>query len=226
MTKKNDLIDAIDRLLAVTSSGNLLSPNSQTIERAFEGYIFSLCYTAVVNLGGVATLTGIQTGPNPKKIILRGGPGHMWSDKQDFCFIDCSVNGKHFEVHIDVQYEGASGANHELDISIFSKIEADKIRNRKGIPTFKKGLIAGMECKFYTSTPGVSLARTFVGLLTDSPKGKRYYAFVSNQGTSGMKKFLKRNSHIKFFTETTPLDKDTEERFVKTLEQFIKEWSS
>ncbi|PKH10330.1 hypothetical protein [Planomicrobium sp. MB-3u-38] len=224
MTNETDLTNAIDDLLEITSKGNLLSRNSKTIERAFEGYIFSLCRRAVLNLGGKATLTGIRTGANPKIIILRGGPGYMWSDKQDFCFIDCIVNGMKFEIHLDVQYQGASGANHELDISIYSKTGADKSRSKKVFPKLNKDLIAGMECKFYTSTPGVSLARTFVGLLTDSTRGKKYYAFVSNQGTSGIKKFLNRNRHVSFFTEMTPLNYQTEDRFLKNLEQFIDEW--
>lgn len=224
MTSITDLENAIDNLLSLSSTGTILHLNSHTPERAFEAYIFSLCSKAVKNLGATATLTGSQSGPNPSIVIFRGSPGNIWSTSQDFCYLDCTLNDKSFEVHVDVTYEGRSGANHELDVSIYSKAQADTARSHRVFPKMQKSLIGAIECKFYTSTPGVSLARTFVGLLTDCSSGKKFKAFISNQATDGLKKFLSTGP-ARSFTDLSPLDVSSEDRFVKNLEQFLLEWS-
>ncbi|TKI71904.1 hypothetical protein FC756_03670 [Lysinibacillus mangiferihumi] len=227
MTSITDLKNAIDNLLSLSSTGAILHLNSHTPERAFEAYIFSLCSKAVKNLGATttatATLTGTQSGPNPSIVIFRGSPGNMWSVSQDFCYLDCTLNDKSFEVHVDVTYEGRSGANHELDVSIYSKAQANIARSNRVFPKMQKHLIGAIECKFYTSAPGVSLARTFVGLLTDC-SGKKFKAFISNQATDGLKKFLSTGPALSF-TDLSPLDVSSEDRFVKNLEQFLLEWS-
>lgn len=230
MTTITDLKNAIDNLLSLPSTRTRLHLNSDTQERAFEAYVFSLCSKAVNNLGlkpsvtATAILTGIQSGPNPTQAIFRGAPGNIWSDSQDFCYLDCTINDKRFEVHVDVTYEGKSGANHELDVSIYSKAQADAARTKRVFPKMNKPLIGAMECKFYTSTPGVALARTFVGLLTDSSSNKIFKAFISNQATDGLNKFLSIGP-ANSFTDLSPLDPDSEDRFIRNLEQFLLEWS-
>ena len=34
---------------------------------------------------------------------------------------------KAFEIHLDVQYEGSSGAIHEVDVSLFDHVAADRV---------------------------------------------------------------------------------------------------
>lgn len=223
MATLNQLKQAIDSLLGLSASGRLLRLNSNTCERAFEAYVLSLCAEAVRNAGGIATLTGINTGANPTIVVLRGGPGDMASTGQDFCYVDCVLSQKRFEIHADVEYEGQSGASHEIDVSICEASHAQDVRQSGRAPRTNKYLIAAIECKFYQSTPGVALARTFVGLIKDcSPN--RLNAFVSNKTSPGLDSFLSTAWEPKPFTDLTPLNLQAERRFVANVEQVLRQW--
>src|SRR5260370_30983718 len=115
MASLDELKQVIDNLLGLSSASQLLSLNSNTCERAYEAYVLSLCALAVRKAGGTATLTGINSGPNPAIVVFRGAPGDMASRAQDFCYMDCTLCRKRFEIHVDVVYEGQSGASHEID---------------------------------------------------------------------------------------------------------------
>jgi hypothetical protein len=219
-----ELQAAVDDLLGITGSGQLLQLNSNTLNRAYEAYVFGLCAKAVRSVGGTAVPTGITSGANPPQLVFRGGPGQMFSRDQDFCYLDCRLNTKRFEVHLDVTYEGMSGANHEIDISIVDAGHASQVRGNTIMPRTNKNLIGAIECKFYDSSPGVSLVRTFVGLLRDcSPN--RVNAFVANRSTSGIDMFLSKSWAPKSFVDLSPDNEIAENRFVWHLGQELKQWS-
>lgn len=223
MTKK-DIKKEIDRLLAFASKSQILTLNSDTVERAYEAYIWSLCKRAVEEAGGHAVLTGINSGDNPHQIILRGAPGSMASTAQDFCYIACRLNGKEFEIHLDVQYEGSSGASHEIDVSVYDQASADVVRRNGGLPRSGK-LIMAIECKFYTaSVPSAGLGRGFVGLVKDYP-GTRLNAFVSNKASKNLDKYFTNKSNIEPFTDLEPGKDAAAERFVRIIEQALRKWS-
>ena len=225
MPTLSQLKQTIDNLLALSAANQLLQLNSNTCERAYEAYVFSLCATAVVNAGGTTTLTGINSGPSPSIAVFRGAPGDMASTAQDFCYMDCLLGQKRFEIHVDVVYEGQSGASHELDVSICESGHAQDVRQSGRAPRTNKYLVAAIECKFYQSTPGVALARTFVGLVKDcSPN--RFNAFVSNQTSGGLDSFLSTAWAPKPFTDLTPLNPQSESRFVANLEQVLRQWAA
>uniref|UniRef100_UPI003FEE469D hypothetical protein n=1 Tax=Parasutterella excrementihominis TaxID=487175 RepID=UPI003FEE469D len=93
-----------------------------------------------------------------------------------------------FEIHVDVQYEGSSGASHEIDVSIYDHVSAEAVRSNGGLPRSSK-LIMAIECKFYMpSVPNAALGRGFVGLVRDYP-GTRLNAFVSNKASKNLNKF-------------------------------------
>ena len=209
MATLNDLKTAIDALLQLSATGRLLQLNSNTGERAYEAYVLALCGQAVRNLGGQAT----------------GGPGSMASRNQDFCFVDCSLRSKRFEVHADVEYVGQSGASHEIDVSFYDAQRARDVRFSKSSPRTNHNLLVAIECKFYESTPGVALARTFVGLISDCSTNQ-LDAFVSNKTSRDLDRFLSKKSAPEPFTDLTPLSSDTEQRFVRFLEQRLKKWAA
>lgn len=225
MPTLNQLKQIVDNLLGLTASNQLLQLNSNTCERAYEAYVLSLCADAVRNAGGTATLTGIVTGPNPATVVLRGAPGDMASRSQDFCYVDCILGPKHFEIHADVVYEGQSGASHEIDVSICEAAHARDVRQTGRAPRTNKYLIAAIECKFYQSTPGVALARTFVGLVKDCSKN-RLDAFVSNQTSPGLDSFLSTAWAPKPFTDLTPSSPQSVQRFVANVEQVLRQWEA
>src|SRR5262245_34236254 len=101
MANLQDLKDSVDALLSLSAANQLLQLNSDTCAKAYEAYVLSLCANAVRQCGGSAVPTGIVSGPNPTVIVLRGAPGSMASRGQDFCYIDCSLGQKRFEIHVD-----------------------------------------------------------------------------------------------------------------------------
>ena len=220
-----ELKQAVDDLLSIAAAGRLLQLNSDTCERAFEAYVLGLCADAVRAAGGSAVPTGIQNGPNPQVLVFRGAPGSMASQAQDFCYIDCGPGRKRFEIHVDVVYEGQSGANHEIDVSLCETSHAEDVRQTNRPPRTNRSLIAAIECKFYESTPGVALARTFVGLVKDC-SSNRLNAFVANQSSPGLDSFLSTSWAPKPFTDLTPLVPETERRFVSNVEQALRQWMS
>ena len=206
MTTLNDLRNAIDQLLEINATQRLLQLNSNTQERAYEAYILSLCCEAVHIQQGQATIIGINSGANPSTIVFRGGPGSMSSTNQNFCYADCRLRNKAFEIHADIEYVGQSGATHEIDVSIYDAQAAQNVRATGRSPRTNKSLIAAIECKFYTAQPGVDLARTFVGLATDCVSNK-FKAFVSNRSSPGIERFLSKTNSPEPFFDLTPLNR-------------------
>ncbi len=224
MATLQELKAAIDRVLNIGASRPLLTLRSNTCERAYEAYVFALCADAVRRAGGTAVVTGISSGANPSVLVFRGGPGSLASSYQDYCYVDCGLNGRQFELHVDVTFEGQSGANHEIDVSIVDKSHADDVRRFNRLPRTNKHLIGAIECKFYQSRPGVVLARTFVGLVRDC-SSNRFDGFIANRTTDELEAFLSTSWSPQPFTDLLPLNPDAEDRFVRSLEQVLRKWS-
>ena len=216
---------AIDKLLALKATKQLLQLNNNTCERAFEAYIFSLCCDAVRSAGGTVTLTGIKSGANPPIVVFRGAPGSMASNNQNFVYANCTLNQKSFEIHVDVEYQGTSGALHEIDVSICDHSHATAVRQTSATPKGAGGkLLAAFECKFYESTPGVNLGRTFVGLVSDCGS-LRLRGFISNVPSDKLKQYFSKTTRPEPFLGLNPTNTEAEERFVRNVEQVLRKWS-
>ncbi len=224
MATLKQLTDAVEKVLSNPAAKTSLQLNSPTRERAFEAYVFSLVVKAVIQAKGTVTISGINSGPNPNPIVFRGSPGHMSSRSQDFAYAECALSGKEFEVHLGVQYIGTSNALHEVDVSIFDHDRADQIRI-DGILPSTRNLRAAIECKFYDSNLGVTLGRTFVGLVSDLG-GLKIKSFASNGRSSGLADYFSKSDRPNPFFALTPLRPDIEERFVRSVEQDLRKWCS
>lgn len=224
MAAKAELKKKIDDLLALSGAHSALQLNADTMARAYEAYVWALCKRAVETFGGQAVLTGINSGPDPRPIVLRGAPGSMSSADQDYCYIDCTLGEKTFEIHLDVQYEGTSKAPHEIDISFCERDSADAVRATGRLPKSAK-LIMAVECKFYTAAPpGIAQGREFVGLLSDFPN-TRMNAFVSNRAAQNLGKYFANKSRIDPFTNLVPGDPVAENAFVYNIGQALRKWA-
>lgn len=224
MATLKELSDAVKKVLSHPSAKASIHLNSATRERAFEAYIFSLVIKAVLQAKGNVVIMGINTGANPNPIVFRGSPGHMSSCSQDFAYAECSLNGKEFEVHLGVQYIGTSNALHEVDVSIFDHERADQIRSDGVLPN-TRNLRAAIECKFYDSKLGVTLGRTFVGLVSDLG-GLKIKSFASNGRSSGLADYFSKSDRPNPFFALTPLRPDIVDRFVRSVEQDLRKWCS
>jgi hypothetical protein len=222
MATFQDLVQAVTNLLSIPTVPGILQLNNPTRERAFEAYIFGLVLQAIRNAGGAVQLIGINTGLNPNPIIFRGSPGQMSSQIQNFVYARCSLNSNEFEVHIDVQYQGSSGATHEIDISIYDGERADTIRFSGAIPHVRY-LYGAIECKFYDSTLGTALGRAFVGLVDDCGTLK-VNSFVTNGQNDGLARYFTHGRRPQPFFGLSPLRAHIVRRFVATVEQALRKW--
>jgi len=220
----NDLRAAITQLLGFPSVPSVLQLNSNTRERAFECYVFALVLRAVRQAGGTVELQGILSGPNPNPLVFRGGPGHLGSRAQDFCYARCSLNGRDFEVHADVAYLGSSGASHEIDVSLCDRSVADAVRQNPGLLPNTRGLRAAIECKFYDSQLGTALGRTFVGLVDDCGRVV-VKTFVTNGRSAPLAAYFSKASRPEVFFEVSPLIAGSRDRFAGVVEQALRRWA-
>jgi hypothetical protein len=216
---------AIVSLLNLPAARQLLNLNSNTCERAYEAYVFSLCCEAVRRARGIVQLTGIRSGSTPNPVVFRGAPGSMASQNQDFAYARCSLNQKGFEFHVDVEYQGTSAALHEIDVSMCDEDHATTVRTTRSTPkaTANKLLMA-FECKFYESIPSVSLGRTFVGLISDCGS-LRLKGFVTNVPSTKLIQYFSKTSRPQPFLGLNPLDPSSEERFIHNVEQELRRWA-
>lgn len=215
----------LEQLLNLPATGQLLQLNSQTIERAYEGYVAGLVAQAVRDAGGQAEIRGILTGAGaPATVVFRGGPGRMDSRDQDFCYFFCQLNGRSFEIHLDTKYVGSSGAIHEIDVSLFDHQTANNIRANGGMPKASGKLLMAIECKFYDQEPGALLARTFVGLVQDC-SGQRLNGFAANRGSRNLRRYLSKKGRPEPFLDLIPGDANSEDRFKRTVEQRLRQWA-
>jgi hypothetical protein len=216
---------AITSLLNLPMVGHLLQLNSNTCERAYEAYVFSLCCEAVRRAGGTVQLMGIRSGSSPNPVVFRGAPGSMASQNQDFAYASCSLNQKRFELHLDVEYQGTSGALHEIDVSMCDENHATAVRTTSSTPkAMGNKLLMAFECKFYESTPAVSLGRTFVGLISDCGP-LRLKGFITNVPSDKLTQYFSKSSRPQPFLGLNPLDAASEDRFIRNVEQELRRWA-
>ncbi len=216
MASLNDLRRAVTALLSVPGIRPVLQLNSNTRERAFEAYVFSLVLKGLRQAGAAVQLVGIQSGVDPTRWVFRGSPGQMSSTAQDFLYAECSLEDRSFEVHVDVQYEGSSGATHEIDVSIYDHRRADAVRRHNALPG-SNYLYGAVECKFYDSTLGTSLGRAFVGLVDDCG-ALVLKSFATNGKSDGLRKYFRQKRRPDPFFTLSPLRPKTVTRFLNKVD--------
>lgn len=224
MPTLTDLRTAVDTLLGLPAMASVLQLNSNTRERAFEAYVFSLLVRAVRQAGGTVELRGVTSGANPNPVVFRGAPGYMGSRAQNFCFARCKLHGKEFEIHIDVLYVGNSGATHEIDVSIYDRSAADAVRASPGLQPGTRSLRAAFECKFYDSNLGTALGRAFFGLVSDCGQLKAK-KFVTNGQSQGRARYFSKSGGPQAYFRVSPLVAADSDRFVRNVEQALRQWA-
>lgn len=219
-----DLQNAISQTFGQPNAPAVLQLNSATRERAFEAYVFALVVRAVRQAGGTANIRGIVSGANPSPIVFRGGPGLLGSRSQNFAFAQCSLGNKQFELHVDVQYEGGSGAIHEVDVSIFDQAAANNVRQSPNVFAKVNKLYGAVECKFYDSTLGTVLGRTFVGLVDDCGT-LQLKVFATNGSSPSLVRYFSPKTRPNRFFRLSPVYATNEAVFVDWMKHTLSEWA-
>jgi hypothetical protein len=223
MATYTDLTNAIDNLLALSVTGQTLQLNAAVREKAFEVYAMSLIAEGVRRAGGDFRVIGINSGISPNPVVFRAAPGSIFSNRQDFAYLDCTLLNRRFEIHVDVEYQGSNNATHELDISLIDHDKADGCRRGARNP---RTPIFIAECKFFSSSiPSIGQARSLVGLVSDF-NVKMGSAFISNGATNNLKNYLGIKSRPDPFPDLSPLDPGSEGRLITFIETKLRKWAS
>lgn len=219
-----DLQNAVTQVLNVPGIPAVLQLNSATRERAFEAYVFALLVNAVRQAGGTADIHGINSGINPATVVFRGGPGLLGSTAQDFAYAQCHLGNQDFEIHVDVQYEGSSGAIHELDVSLYERDAAERVRQAPNLFAKTNKLHGAVECKFYDSTLGTALGRTFVGLVDDCGT-LQLRLFSTNGLAQGLVRYFSPKKRPNRFFRLSPIRPGQQAEFVNFVKHILSEWA-
>ena len=212
MATRAEFESAIDALLSHPLGVNRYPRGKQYGGKVYEAYVFSLCVKAARELGANVELRGIQSSAKP--FLFRGAPGRIYSKFNNFGYAKFQLNGKKFEIHCSIEYEGRSGMSHELDVSILRSIDAQ--RCREGLTSPKAAsLVVALECKYYGGSLPKESARTFVGLIDDMGRNFRLSGLCSNSWNRDIGLYFspKRRPYSHF--GLGPLNTNAETRFLE-----------
>jgi hypothetical protein len=177
-----DLKDALGA--SVTPS---LTTSSATSD-LFEAYVFGILLQAARDQGAQLVTFEDVDGMRPTTFVFRTSPGYIYSREQPYCHAVIEFAGKPaLEAHVGIRVQGSSGVLHECDIAVLRQTEAVLCRRQMVQPRQSKVIIA-VECKFYSATIPLGLARGFVGLVSDVAQGDRY--FIVNTNSNQAEKYL------------------------------------
>ena len=192
-----------------TALGSALTPNLTAASAGsdlFEAYVFTLILRAATEEGATVTFENVD-GNRPQTFTFRTSPGQIWWDARPYTHAVLSFAGKpSLEVHLGVYIAGKSGVFHEADLAVLFRDEAQTCR-QNGVPPRSARVLIATECKFYSTTPGLGLARGFVGLCSDLTSRDCY--FVMNSTSNSVEKLLahkrKNWEHQVFPSSTGPV---------------------
>lgn len=210
---QNAIKSASTANLSAASSGNDL----------YECYIWSLVLNAARREGANIKLK-TRSGATAKNFYFRTSPSAIFSNQHDYCHAEL-----HFprvpvlEAHIGVYVSGKSKVNHECDVAVIFQDEADTCRNNNVHPRSSKVLLS-VECKYYlSSTLGVNLGRSFLGLIDDIYTDGRF--FVSTQNKGSVDKLFSRHRK-EYEIGLSPLTPDKETRLIGSFEKIFRNFKA
>lgn len=218
-----DLQSAIDALLNHPLGIGQYQLIRPVEEKAYEAYVFGLCIRAVRELGSIPVLRGINGPPAP--FVFRGAPGQIHSIARNYGFAEFSLNGEDFEIHAGVEFTGASGMTHELDVCIMRAEDAERCRQQPDDPP-SASLVAGFECKFYAGNLQKGLGRAFVGLIDDMGSNLRLSGFCSNSVHPQLREYFQPQRRPFPHFRMTPLEKSNEDIFVNRMKGELKKMTA
>lgn len=177
----DDLADVLDNCI---STRNIALSSDSDI---FEAYIFGLVVRAAREEGATISYQDVN-GRNVTNLLFRNSPGLIHSQNKNYTHgVIQFVNKPILETHVGVKVAGKSGVLHEADIAVLDRAEAEKCRRNNVSPRSSKILIS-VECKFYSSSLQLHLARSFLGLVSDFSVKEPF--FVSNTESNSVEKLL------------------------------------
>ena len=160
---KADLLNAIRAALhGVVHSGY---GTADVLDDIYEAYVWTRVLEAARRLGWAVSYS-TPAGHAPTTLLLRRGPGVIYSSAP-FTFAVLSKRGRPtLEVHLGVMVTGRSRVAHECDVLVLTEAAAQAARHAGVHPTYRD-VVLQAECKFYTRDLSLGLARGLRGLSAD-----------------------------------------------------------
>lgn len=147
---------------AVTASVSALSAENDV----YEAYTLGLVLQAARLEGATITYEDVY-GAQASNLIFRTSPGYISTATQNYTHAVVQFSSKRpLEAHVGIYVTGKSRVLHECDVAVLDRAEAVSCRANGTSPRSAK-LTLSVECKFYSSTPGIGLGRGFLGLTQD-----------------------------------------------------------
>ena len=176
MAVSDELLNAVQSALgpAIVPSLSTSSASSDL----FEAYVLGIVLDAARDLGAQVEYRN-RNGPT-NQFVFRTSPGFIFSTAQLYTYASIALpNAPLIEAHMGVQVAGRSEVLHECDVAVLPHTEAQTCRVNSVHPRSSK-LILAVECKFYTVSLPLHLARSFIGLGVDIGAGDCHFVVNTN----------------------------------------------
>jgi hypothetical protein len=160
-----------DALKQAAEALSIAVPDLQT-GKSFEAVVLFKAALALAN-GFEELVVRDHRGEVTTTFRLRGGPGHVPSqtapgDQPSYLELRGSDARRSFELHNSLEFAGASGTEHEIDVALVWKPAIDELRNAGGGIVPHPPLV-GIELKEFDPTKSLdkNLLRAFVACVVD-----------------------------------------------------------
>lgn len=220
MPIRANLLNEIATEIGTLGGSNLNS--SSAVDNIFEVYLLTLILRAATNEGATYSFLNSVV---PGNLFFRTSPGYITSQAQNYSHAEITFPNKpSLEAHVSIRCVGHSSVPHECDICVLYKSEAELCRMgpNRVTPRSSKIVIA-VEAKYYTTSLGLHLGRSFLGLTTDFSAEKTF--FISNTSSSSIEKLL---THKKKSWEHNiiPTNLNDVNRLVNTFQTAFKDFKA
>ncbi|PSJ39040.1 hypothetical protein [Allosphingosinicella deserti] len=222
MTLRSDMWSDISATIATATSANLSAISAGN--DLYECYIWALVLEAARREGASISLV-TRSGMPATAFYFRTAPTSIFSTLHDYCHAEIRFprGAPVLEAHVGIYVSGKSRVNHECDVAVVYQDEANTCRFNSVHPRSSK-VILSVECKYYlSSTLGVDLGRSYLGLIDDIYADGRF--FVSTQNAGSVDKLFSRHKK-EFEIGLSPLTPDREMRLRGSFEKVFRNFQA
>jgi hypothetical protein len=221
MPLRTDMWNDIVAAIGAAMSANLSAASNGA--DLYECYVWALVLEAARREGATIRLLD-RRGRPATSFWFRTSPSSIFSAAHDYCHAEIHFSGcATLEAHIGIYVSGKSKVNHECDVAVLYKDEADTCRRESVHPRSSKVLLA-IECKYYLSSSlGVNLGRSFLGLINDIYTNGRFFVSTQNSGSID-RLFSKHNKEYE--VGMSPMAPDLEVRLRGSFEKLFRNFKA
>ncbi|MFJ8786795.1 hypothetical protein [Streptomyces sp. NPDC102476] len=218
MSKRDDLVQAIE--LAIGALRPVYRTKADESD-LYEASLLALCLEASAEAGGTTLLT--QDGTAPAGVLhFRRAPGNLWSGNFTHALVSFPDIQKRLEIHLGVYVAGRSKVAHECDVAIIEHQEAERSRQAAVHPRSIK-VVAAIEAKHYSTSPGLDVGRSFLGLTQELGDRERSLVYPSRSSVNLAGLIAKRHSEA--YGELLP-GTPAAARLRSRLDQAVRNWKA